>query len=90
MVLFGARAAAGVRWVLMRVVPLHACCSSGAAAAEAEALLAQLAGCAVAYCWQELGADQWGGLLRRAREGVASAAVTLEDQARLWRPVGLW
>jgi hypothetical protein len=45
-----------------------------------EALVAELAGCVAAYCWEDLPPADWAALLRRAREGVAAAAVALEDQ----------
>ena len=46
---------------------------------EAEEMLAQLALCTVSYCWQGLPAATWSALLRRTIEGVASAAVTMEE-----------
>ncbi len=42
--------------------------------------MAELAGCVAAYCWEDLPPADWAALLRRAREGVAAAAVALEDQ----------
>lgn len=58
------------------------CCRQSSEDSETSpaAALARLANCVVAYCWLELKAEHWAALLMRAKEGVAAAAVVMEDQ----------
>lgn len=53
----------------------------GAAALEAEGALAALAVCALAWAWDELAPADREAVARRVRDGLAAAAVALEDAA---------
>jgi len=48
--------------------------------AEAAKALASLSGCVISYCWRHLKAGHWADLLARTKEGVAAAAVIMEEQ----------
>ena len=78
----GVAAATAKRLQLSGAAGAAATSVGGAAAApEAESVLAALAVCALAWAWDELAPADREAVARRVRDGLAAAAVALEDAA---------
>ncbi|KAK9831453.1 hypothetical protein WJX81_006515 [Elliptochloris bilobata] len=79
----GAAAAAARRLQLPGAAAAPQGARDSAAAAEAEARLAALAACTLTYAWDQLPSSDREAVARRVRDGLAAAAVALEDAAEV-------